>query len=351
MSVTATAFIATAFIATDQVEAASHKVQSGDTLWSISKSANTSVDQLRKLNNLSGDTIYLNQVLETSGTPQNNTTTTKPQAPTATQGSTYTVKRGDSLSSIARSHNMSLTSLMQSNNLDTTLIYPGNVLSVNGSSNGSSAGSAESKPTPTPPSAGNSTGSTTYIVKSGDTLSAISRANNVSVANIKSWNSLNSDTIRIGQSLTLNGSAQTGSGNVSSGTVDKPTTPVVNGNFDVNQLINSAKSVQGVSYVWGGTTTSGFDCSGFIHYAFDKAGLGMGRQTVEGYYSRSYAVDTPQVGDLVFFKGTYKAGISHMGIYLGNNQFIHAGTSTGVAVASLDNSYWSKHYDGFKRFY
>ncbi|MGM8213631.1 C40 family peptidase [Virgibacillus sp. W0430] len=129
------------------------------------------------------------------------------------------------------------------------------------------------------------------------------------------------------------------------------TTENTSASFNVSQLVNIAKGVLGTPYVWGGQTKNGFDCSGFIHFAYNEAGLSMGRQSTDGYYNRSYYIDNPQVGDLVFFKNTYRNGISHMGIYLGNNQFIHAGTSTGVTISSLSNSYWKKHYDGFKRFY
>jgi len=79
--------------------------------------------------------------------------------------------------------------------------------------------------------------------------------------------------------------------------------------------------------------------------------MDISRLSTDGYYNRSFYVNKPQVGDLVFFSGTYRAGISHMGIYVGNNQFIHAGSSTGVTVTSLDNSYWKSHFEGFKRFY
>ena len=103
-------------------------------------------------------------------------------------------------------------------------------------------------------------------------------------------------------------------------------------------------------YVWGGQTTSGFDCSGFIHYVYNKAGVSMTRTNSIGYFSRSFYVDNPQPGDLVFFKNTYQAGISHLGVYLGNGNFIHAGSS-GIAVNNVNDTYWKSKFDSYKRFY
>ena len=107
----------------------------------------------------------------------------------------------------------------------------------------------------------------------------------------------------------------------------------------------------GVPYAWGGSSLNGFDCSGFIYYAANQAGKKIGRTSAEGYYSRTFFVDQPQPGELVFFENTYKRGISHVGFYVGNNQFIHADEKAGITITSLSSNYWSKHFDGFKKFY
>lgn len=356
MSVTATAVIASAFVAADSAEAASHKVKSGDSLWKIAQKYDTSVSQLKSINKLSGDIIFPNQTIETEKKSSSNKNSEKEAStkPTSDKGVTYTVKSGDTLSEIAFEHKLSLKDLMKLNDLDTTLIFPGNVLAVS-KNGGSSSSSSASKPSTGQSSSGgssnSSSASTVYVVKSGDTLSHIASRNGVTVANLKKWNNLNSDLILVGQKLNLDKSTTSKpkpSQNSNNKENEKPTANV---SYNVDKLISAAKSVVGVPYVWGGQTTSGFDCSGFIHFAYNEAGRSAGRLSTDGYYTRSYSVDKPQVGDLVFFKGTYRAGISHMGIYLGNNEFIHAGSSTGVTISSLDNSYWKKHYDGFKRFY
>ncbi|UJL45828.1 LysM peptidoglycan-binding domain-containing protein [Virgibacillus sp. NKC19-16] len=357
MSVTASAAIASAIFAAEEAEAASHKVQSGDSLWAIAQQYSTSVSQLKSINNLSGDLIFPNQVIETSTQSSSSNSNNN----SSSNSSTYTVKRGDTLSGIASEHNVSISDLMDWNNLDTTLIYPGNVFTVtsggsSGSSSGSSSGGSSSGDSGSS-SGGSSSGSSVYTVKSGDTLSEIAVQHGVSVSNLRDWNNLSSSLIVIGQQLSINGSSSGSSG--SSGSSSGSDSSNGGGSsapsdvdYNVDQLINAAKAQMGTPYVWGGSTTSGFDCSGFIYYAYKQAGMDISRTNTQGYYDRSYDVSNPQVGDLVFFEGTYKAGISHMGIYLGDGDFIHAGSSTGVTISNVnDPYYWSKHFEGYKRFY
>lgn len=362
MSVTASAVIASTFVAAEEASAESYKVKSGDSLWAIAQKYNTSVAQLKTINKLSSDIIFPNQILETDKKQSSNASSSASEQNTnsrasngAAKTSTYTVKKGDTLSAIAFKHNISLSNLMKWNNLNSTLIYPGNVFVVSKSS-GSNSGSAVS-------STGNANGggspasskqpasAKVYTVKSGDTLSRIALQYSVTVANLKKWNNLSSDLILIGQKLKLQAGGTADSGKVAEddGANNSGKIPA-DVSYNVNKLIQTAKSVKGVSYVWGGSTPSGFDCSGFIYYAYKAAGMNISRLSTDGYYNRSYYVNKPQPGDLVFFEGTYKAGISHMGIYLGNNQFIHA-SSDGVEISSLSNSYWKQHFDGYKRFY
>lgn len=355
LSVTASAAIASAFVATDSADAASYKVKSGDNLWKIAQSQGTTVSKLKSLNNLSSDLIFPNQVLKTTGSSSSssNSSSNSNSGSSSSGGSTYTVKSGDTLSGIAHKHGISLNNLMKWNNLSTTLIYPGNKLNVSSSSSSSSNSSSGSNSS----SSSSSSSSGTYIVKSGDSLSKIASQQGTTVSNLKSINNLSSDLIIVGQKLKVSGSSSSSSNkssNSSSGSSSNSSSSNSSSSagYDVNKLISTAQAQTGKPYVWGGQSpSSGFDCSGFIHYVINQAGKSMGRTNVEGYYNKSYTVSSPQVGDLVFFSGTYKSGPSHMGFYIGNNQFIHAGTSTGVTVTSLSNSYWSSHFDSYKRFY
>ncbi|MFC2949215.1 C40 family peptidase [Virgibacillus sediminis] len=349
MSVTASAAIASAIFAADEVDAASHKVQSGETLWSISQQYNTSVNQLKSINGLSNNTIYPNQVIETS-----NTTTTSNSnssiASTSTNTTTYTVKSGDTLHGIASKHNISVSNLQSWNNISGHLIYPGDKLTVSQSGSTSSSSSNTSTSTSTSSNSGSVASTTIYSVKSGDTLYRIATNHGVSVSDLKSWNNLSSDLIRVGQKLSINGKSTSTS--TASSSSSSSSSSNVSAGYNVDQLISGAKSQIGTPYVWGGTSTSGFDCSGFIYWAYKQAGKDIARTSTDGYFDRSHYVSNPQPGDLVFFKNTYRPGISHMGIYLGNGKFIHAASSTGVAIADVnDPYYWGAKFDSYKRLY
>lgn len=118
------------------------------------------------------------------------------------------------------------------------------------------------------------------------------------------------------------------------------------------QAVNVAMQYVGYRYRYGGTSPSGFDCSGFVYYVYHKT-LGvpvtrdMYTQTVSGTRISRNAL---QPGDMVFFQNTYKRGLSHAGIYIGNGKFIHAeNESTGVVISSLSTSYWSSRWYGATR--
>lgn len=116
---------------------------------------------------------------------------------------------------------------------------------------------------------------------------------------------------------------------------------------EATNLISVAKDQIGVPYIWGGTSPRGFDCSGFIQYIYNQKGVSIPR-TVQDIWHHAGNTKEREIGDLVFFQ-TYQAGPSHMGIYLGDGQFIHAGSSTGVTISDINNSYWAPRYIGAKR--
>ncbi|HEV3091209.1 MAG TPA: C40 family peptidase [Candidatus Cybelea sp.] len=113
-------------------------------------------------------------------------------------------------------------------------------------------------------------------------------------------------------------------------------------------LTRSALRFLGVPYVFGGTSTSGFDCSGFVQHVFAMMGIALPRTADAQYDVGRPSVGGPRAGDLVFFD-TY-GGVSHVGIYLGAGEFVHASSSHGVMVSHLSDSYWAARYVGSKRF-
>jgi cell wall-associated NlpC family hydrolase len=113
-------------------------------------------------------------------------------------------------------------------------------------------------------------------------------------------------------------------------------------------LTRDALRFLGVPYVFGGTSTGGFDCSGYVQHVFAMVGLHIPRTADAQYYAGTRITGAMVPGDLVFFQ-TYEPGPSHVGIYLGNGRFAHASSSHGVMVSSLSDSYWSARYIGAKR--
>ena len=120
-------------------------------------------------------------------------------------------------------------------------------------------------------------------------------------------------------------------------------------NYINRTVISESMQYLGVPYVFGGTTPNGFDCSGYVQYVFAHAGVYLPR-TADVQYECGTPVSSGELmpGDLVFFT-TYAPGASHVGIYLGDRQFINASSSRGVSVASLDSSYWGSCYIGARR--
>ena len=117
-------------------------------------------------------------------------------------------------------------------------------------------------------------------------------------------------------------------------------------------LIAEAEKYLGYPYVWGGSNPStSFDCSGFVSYVLTNSGLvNTGRQGAQGLYNVCSPVSSADVkpGDLVFFVGTYDTpGVSHVGIYVGDNVMLHCGDP--IQYTSINTSYWQSHFYAFGR--
>lgn len=120
--------------------------------------------------------------------------------------------------------------------------------------------------------------------------------------------------------------------------------------YDRKGIVEISKQYLGYPYKPGGNTPSGFDCSGFVQFVYKKAGYNLPRTTKDQYFKLK-PVKIPSKGDLIFFK-INSPDISHVGIYIGNFQFIHAPSSGKfVEIQDIRMEYWKKRYAGSRSFF
>lgn len=120
---------------------------------------------------------------------------------------------------------------------------------------------------------------------------------------------------------------------------------------NIKNIERVAHKYIGVRYKYGGTTTKGFDCSGYVWRVYQDMGIDFSRSSSKAYYQKGKKISKSKAGkgDLVFFKERGK--INHVGIYLGADRFVHASSSRGVIESSLTNSYWKPRIAGFRRYF
>ncbi len=207
---------------TPQLTTDTYTVQSGDTLWGIANTHDTTVNNLKQINDLTSDTIYVGQVLKLK---QRSTTQQESSQPSQSNSSDfYTVKAGDSLWKIAMGNDLTVSHLKQMNNLTTNTIYVGQQLRIKEEQTNSQASQSNSQTNQSSQNAG------TYTVKAGDTLWGIANDHDTTVNALKQNNHLSSDTIYVGQVLSLGQTASTGSHSQSTASTQSPTS---NGTYTV----------------------------------------------------------------------------------------------------------------------
>jgi len=126
------------------------------------------------------------------------------------------------------------------------------------------------------------------------------------------------------------------------------------GSPEGNKVVQQALKYKGTRYRFGGTTKKGIDCSGLVARIYEDLKYKRLPHASAALYNSGTPVHLSDLrpGDLVFFKNTYRRGISHVGIYAGSNKFIHAANhKTGVIVTAMSDPYYQLHYAGARRLY
>jgi len=247
---------------------------------------------------------------------------------------TITVKNGDSLWVLARKYNTTVEAIKKANNLRTESLKPGQKLTIPGKSSTSKTSRSVS-----------SSGSSIYIVKAGDTLWDLAKKFNMSVDELKRLNNLKSENLSLGQKLTVK---KTTSRNTPR---PKTTTKKVSRGEGRGDVVKIALSYLGTPYVWGASSGSAFDCSGFTLYVYQQVGINLPHNAA-AQYAVGTKIDRSELipGDLVFFKTLGSTVINHVGIYIGNGQFVHASSGKDkVITSSLNEGYYESRYAGAVR--
>jgi len=315
----------------NRTSATKYTVKKGDTLGGISNSYGVSVAKIKEASSLKSNNIKVGDVLLIPGTQK------------TPSSSTYTVVSGDTLGGIGNKFNVSVKELKNANNLKNSNIRVGMKLTVSGNSKAAQPRVQTAKKAARKPS-------TRYIVKSGESLGIIAQRYGVSVTSIVNANNLKGQTIRAGQ--TINIPSTENYRDYARNTEYSSNNESTSYKETKESIITVAKQYLGAPYKFGGySLKTGIDCSGYVKKIFSKFNVELPRTARDIYYNTGTRVAKSQLqtGDLVFFR-TYASYPSHVGIYMGNGQFIHSSSGTRkVSITSLNKKYYTKRYLGAKR--
>ncbi len=197
-----------------------------------------------------------------------------------------------------------------------------------------------------------------HVVAAGENLFRIATKYGVGVETIRQANNLSTDALAVGQRLKIPVAGNANTVNINLNAVNTNSAPSASSTTNTTTVNpgrttavrDIAKKYLGVPYQWGGTTTKGLDCSGFVMVVYNELGVQLPHSS-KLLFATGVAVTRENLreGDLVFFETTGE-GVSHVGIYLSDGQFIHAATyPSEVTISNLNEKYWAPKYLGARR--
>lgn len=319
-------------------------VKEGDTLGGIASSFGVTVDEIKKASALKSDTIGKGNILLIP-VPQERVTSSR-----------YTVARGDTLGKLSRKFGVSVRDLKDANGLRSNTLRTGMKLNIPGITQSPSEPALE---------VGTKVVATAsprreHVVSKGDTLGSIAGKHGVTITAIKNENNIEGNSITVGQVLYIPiipgqeayVAVADKSTIQSNGSATAAAESGKNGRFSKESIIQVAKKYLGTPYKFGGNDLiTGIDCSGYVKKVFSRFNVNLPRTARDIYYRSGESVKKSELdtGDLVFFT-TYAKFPSHVGIYIGNDEFIHASSaSRKVTIDSINKQYYRKRYIGAKR--
>jgi LysM repeat protein len=343
-----------------------YTVKKGDTLSSISKKTGLSTEKIKKYNGLGSSRLQVGQKL--SLTPKEKTVAkrhvtdedavlsapqeTVPEIRAAEGPSphyvekTYVVRKGDTLSKVAKKNHTTVSALRKLNRLKSSAIHPGSVIVVRREVQ---LPPPVINPTPIVPVAPK----VYYQVKLGDTLESIAARFGISVDALRETNLLSDGRIKIGQTLVIPGLAgnREGAGTDTSLSMADTENSTSSPGLLTLKILESAFKFLNTPYSYGKSSKDGTDCSGLTKMVYEDVGITLPHSSREQFkIGDRTTIDEAKPGDLVFFQRGGK--IRHVGIYIGDNKFIHASSEARkVVVADLDDSYFRRHFVGVKSYF
>ncbi len=356
-------FVTLLLLWVSDASARTHTVKRGETLDKIAKKYKVRASDIQSANDMYNQTLKIGTKLEIPEKQKkgdrkrdslsSSTSTQSNTGPAESQSTYHVVRKGESLAKIARTYDLSESQLKDLNHLRKSRLKTGQKLLVKQGVQATHTVQA------------------THKVKKGDSLAKIAKTYHVSVAELKEINGLVDSSLKKGQTLVVARRApepQAPSRQMTEEPAQMDAASVVLASEKLHEvkqmsasseiadldlrdrLILLAKKMLNLPYRFGGNGPFGIDCSAYVQKVYSFCGLSLPRSAREQFrVGEPIDKEELSVGDLVFFR-TYASFPSHVGIYLGNNLFIHASSkSKRVTIDSLETPYYIRRYIGARR--